>query len=206
MSEQENETKQKDFYQKVLTSFKSREYTEDEAAQKKVEWQKYEEKPEQSRYSNDFPNYFFAGFWIRFWAFLIDLLCINAMTTILLDATFTWFDIERSTEFLSAYSLLALLIYLIYFTFLTKLNKGQTIGKMIFGIRVICLTEKNLSWKTVLIRETAARFVLQFHPFLYLGYVPTLFTRKKQHVGDYFADTSVVTINLIQAFNQKVNA
>lgn len=142
MSEQENETKQKDFYQKVLTSFKSREYTEDEAAQKKVEWQKYEEKPEQSRYSNDFPNYFFAGFWIRLWAFLIDLLCINAMTTILLDATFTWFDIERSTEFLSAYSLLALLIYLIYFTFLTKLNKGQTIGKMIFGIRVICLTEK----------------------------------------------------------------
>ncbi|MDN6568989.1 MAG: RDD family protein [Tetragenococcus halophilus] len=206
MSEQENETKQKDFYQKVLTSFKSREYTEDEAAQKKVEWQKYEEKPEQSRYSNDFPNYFFAGFWIRLWAFLIDLLCINAMTTILLDATFTWFDIERSTEFLSAYSLLALLIYLIYFTFLTKLNKGQTIGKMIFGIRVICLTEKNLSWKTVFIRETAARFVLQFHPFLYLGYVPTLFTRKKQHVGDYFADTSVVTINLIQAFNQKVNA
>ncbi|KFN91349.1 hypothetical protein TMUPMC115_1447 [Tetragenococcus muriaticus PMC-11-5] len=57
-----------------------------------------------------------------------------------------------------------------------------------------------------MIRETFARFILQFNPLLYLGYVPTIFTRKKQHVADYFADTSVVTINLIQAFNQKANA
>ncbi|MDN6639235.1 MAG: RDD family protein [Tetragenococcus sp.] len=206
MSEQENETKQKGFYHKVLTSFKSEEYTQDEVAQKKTDWQQYEEKPQKKSYTNDFPNYFFAGFWIRLFAFIVDLLCIHAITTVVLSAPFAWFSIEQSSEFLSTYSLLALAIYLAYFTLLTKLNRGQTVGKMIFGIRVICLTEKKLTWKTVLIRETALRFVLQLNPLLYLGYVPTIFTRKKQHVADYFADTSVVTINLIQAFNQKANA
>ncbi|GMA54602.1 hypothetical protein GCM10025857_59590 [Alicyclobacillus contaminans] len=60
-----------------------------------------------------------------------------------MDTTFTWTGIERSTDFFSAYGLFSLVIYLAYFTLLTKLNRGQTIGKMIFGIRVICLTEKN---------------------------------------------------------------
>lgn len=206
MSEQENEKDQKNFYQKVLTSFKSEEYTKDEVDQKKAEWKQYEEKPEQKQYPNDFPNYFFAGFWIRAFAFVIDLLCINAITTVVLDVTFGWIGFERSADFFSVYGLLSLVIYLAYFTLLTKLNRGQTVGKMIFGIRVICLTEKKLTWKTVLIRETFARFILQFNPLLYLGYVPTIFTRKKQHVADYFADTSVVTINLIQAFKQKANA
>ncbi|GMA54603.1 hypothetical protein GCM10025857_59600 [Alicyclobacillus contaminans] len=36
MSEQENGKNQRNFYQKVLTSFKSEEYTEDEVAQKRV--------------------------------------------------------------------------------------------------------------------------------------------------------------------------
>jgi len=206
MSEQENGKNQRNFYQKVLTSFKSEEYTEDEVAQKKSDWKQYEEKSEKKQYPNDFPNYFFAGFWIRVFAFVIDLLCINAITTVVLDTTFTWTGVERSTDFFSAYGLLSLVIYLAYFTLLTKLNRGQTIGKMIFGIRVICLTEKKLTWKTVLIRETFVRFILQFNPLLYFGYLPTIFTRKKQHLADYFADTSVVTINLIQAFNQKANA
>ncbi|HDL2270840.1 TPA: RDD family protein, partial [Enterococcus faecium] len=29
---------------------------------------------------------------------------------------------------------------------------------------------------------------------------------KKQHLGDFFTNTSVVTINLIKAFNQEVNS
>ncbi|MGY3771216.1 RDD family protein [Tetragenococcus solitarius] len=206
MAKGENGKKQKNFYQKVLTSFKAEEYTEDEIAQKKSEWKQYEERADKKHYANDFPNYFFAGFWIRLFSFVIDLLCIHAITTVVLDTTFSWLEMTRSTEFFSVYSLLSLFIYLAYFTLLTKLNRGQTVGKMIFGIRVICLTEKSLSWKTVFIRETFARFILQFNPLLYLGYLPTVFTHKKQHLADYFADTSVVTINLIQAFNQKANA
>lgn len=108
------------------------------------------------------------------------------------------FGWTKSTELLSVYGSLTLLIYLAYFILLTKLNQGQTIGKMVFGIRVICFNEEELSWQTVLIREGACRFVLR-GSFFMIGYLVTIFTANKQHIGDYFSDTSVVTINLLAA-------
>ncbi len=193
-----------DFYQQVLGSFKE-EYSEAEIQAKQKNWQKFEEPVEQVVF-NDFPEYFFAGFWMRLWAFVVDLLCITGITSIAIDWIFQLFNWEMSTAVFSAYGLLSLLIYLAYFTLLTKLNQGQTIGKMIFGIRVISFTEEELSWETVLIRETACRFILQAYPLFLLGYLPAAFTGKKQHTGDYFADTSVVTLNMIKAFNKQAQA
>ncbi|EOT29178.1 RDD family protein [Enterococcus saccharolyticus] len=192
-----------DFYQQVLTSFKDKDYTEEEIEQKQAAWQRFEE-PMKKSVVNDFPTYFYAGFWIRFWAFLIDMLCITAITKILLDVGFRALNLSMSPELFSVYGLLSISIYLAYFTLLTKLNRGQTIGKMIFGIRVIGLNEEELSWQTVLVREVACRFALQANPFLYVGYLPTAFTKRKQHAGDYLTDTSVVTLNMIKAFNKQV--
>lgn len=192
-----------DFYRQVLGSFKKPEFTPEEIEEKQQNWKKYEESEPEKVQHHDFPDYFFAGFWIRFWAFLIDILCINAVTGITIKLFFRLFDWSITGGLFSAYGLLSLIVYLTYFTLLTKMNHGQTIGKMIFGIRVICFNEEELSWQTVLIREVAGRFILRANPFLYLGYLPTVFTKKKQHVGDYFADTSVVTLNLIQAFNKQ---
>lgn len=147
---------------------------------------------------HDYPNYFYAGFLIRLFAYLLDLLCISAVTGLLLGLPANLFGLTKSTELLSVYGSLTLLIYLAYFILLTKLNHGQTIGKMVFGIRVICFTEEELSWQTVLIREGACRFVLR-GSFFMIGYLVTIFTANKQHIGDYFSDTSVVTINLLAA-------
>jgi len=36
--------------------------------------------------------------------------------------------------------------------------------------------------------------------------IKVIFTKEKQHAGDYFSETSVVTINLIKAFNKQANA
>lgn len=189
--------KEKNFYHKVLNSFNDDKYSEDEIKAKQADWQKYTDDSKKPQYENDFPAYFFAGFWIRSFAFLVDLLCIHALQRIIL------------TVFLSAdslpYDVLAIVIYLSYFTLMTKLNKGQTIGKMIFGIRVICLTEKDLSWKTVLVRETFGRYILQLNPLCILFYLPIIFTKRKQQTIDLLTDTSVVTLNLIQAFNQKAS-
>ncbi|WP_159722949.1 RDD family protein [Enterococcus sp. CSURQ0835] len=145
-----------------------------------------------------YPDYFFAGFWIRLFAYVIDLLCISAITTILLGTIFNLAGLTRGSGTFSLFGLLSLVIYLAYFALLTKYNHGQTIGKMIFGIRVVCFTEEQLSWATVLVREVACRFILKTPPFI-LGYLITIFTPNKQHLGDYFADTSVVTLNLIKA-------
>jgi len=147
---------------------------------------------------NQFPNYFFAGFWLRLFAFLVDLICIGAITSATIGLFCKVMGFETSTSLITFYGLASLAIYLAYFTLLTKLNSGQTIGKMIFGLKVVSLTEDELSWQTVLIRECACRFILKTFIFS-IGYVIAAFTPKKQHVGDFFADTSVIIINTVKA-------
>ncbi|MBU5361250.1 RDD family protein [Enterococcus raffinosus] len=156
--------------------------------------QKKEHKPKFHYY----PDYFYAGFWIRFFAYLIDLMCVSAITGILLGLPANLIGLTKNDELFSIYGLLALAIYIAYFVLLTKLNNGQTIGKMIFGIQVVCFKEEELSWQTVLVREGACRFILR-GSFFMLGYLVTIFTPNKQHIGDYFSDTSVVTLNLLAA-------
>lgn len=194
-----------DFYQQVLGSFQKKGYSSEEIKEKQLEWKKYEE-PDKKVSFNDFPAYFYSGFWIRFFAFLIDICCIQAVTTATLGLFYRLNDLTPVSGGFSVYAGFSLVIYLGYFALLTKLNQGQTIGKMIFGIRVISFSEAELSWKTVLIREVCMRYVLQFHFIFLLGYLPAIFSSKKQHIGDYFADTSVITINLIKAFNKEAQA
>lgn len=198
-----------DFYQQVLRSFKEEEYTQSEIEERQKAWQHFEEPEKQTedkRFFNDFPSYFFAGFWIRLFAFLVDLLVIRAITQITIGSIYNLANLTATNQRFGLYNICALVIYLGYFVLMTKLNHGQTIGKMLFGIRVISFVEEELSWQTVLIRELCGRYVLQFNVFFYLGYLPIIFNKNKQQAADYFAETSVVTINLIKAFNKQVDA
>ncbi|WYJ81271.1 RDD family protein [Enterococcus sp. DIV1094] len=193
------------FSQKVLSSFEEKPLTQTEIKENQKKWQKYTDQKAEEPTINRFPNYFFAGFWIRFAAFLIDLICIGSISRLTLGIAVNLGWLQVSDSYLSIYGALSLIAYLAYFVLLTKWNHGQTVGKMIFGIRVISFDEEELSWSTVLVREGACRFILRF-PLLFIGYLPVIFSKKKQHIGDYFSNTSVVTINLIKAFNQEMNA
>lgn len=154
----------------------------------------------------EFPEYFFAGFWIRFFAFLVDLLCIVAISTIVINFLSMISPISSSNSLLSVNGLVKLIVYLGYFILLTKLNRGQTIGKMIFGLQVISMDDIQLSWTTVLIREGACRFILKTS-FLVLGYIVAAFTNRKQHPGDYLSQTAVVSLTVVKAhqMGQRVN-
>ncbi len=193
------------FSQKVLSSFKEKPLSETEIKENQKKWKKYTEQKTDEPSINRFPYYFFAGFWVRFAAFLVDLICIGSITRLTLGIAVNLRWLQVSDSYLSIYGSLSLIAYLAYFILLTKWNHGQTIGKMIFGIRVISFDEEELSWSTVLVREGACRFILRF-PLLFIGYLPVIFSKKKQHIGDYFSNTSVVTINMIKAFNQEMNA
>nr|WP_237580122.1 RDD family protein [Enterococcus sp. JM4C] len=186
----------------VTEQFNKTAYTQEEIEQNQHSWKDFsEENPKPA--IHDFPAYFYAGFWIRGFAFLIDLLCIHSITTISLGTIYSLANWPKNTNFFSFYTLASLIIYLGYFILLTKQTNGQTLGKMIFGIRVISFEEERLSWQTVLIREGACRFILKY-PLLMLGYLPLIFSRRKQHVGDYLSSTSVVTINTVLAFNKQL--
>ncbi|MGX7351817.1 RDD family protein [Enterococcus canis] len=150
---------------------------------------------------NDFPHYVYAGFWLRLCAFLLDLLVFVAVKHLTLDLIFRLGGWERG-GLLSVYGLLSIAIYLGYFTLMTKLNHGQTLGKMIFGIAVVSLTEPVMSWSTALVREGAGRFILHY-PLAFFGYLPAAFSKKKQQIADMFADTAVVKLDTVRALQEK---
>lgn len=163
-------------------------------------WQPYTDPKEMEP---GFPRYFYAGFWMRSFAFLFDLLCIAAIRTSTLGLVYRVAGLVDTGAYFGLYNLFSIALYLAYFTCLTRFNHGQTLGKMVFGLRVVSLKEKELTWTTILMRETVCRFILMGFPWI-IGYLPAAFSKYKQHLGDYFCETSVVTINLIKAFNQEL--
>ncbi|CAM3152663.1 RDD family protein [Filibacter tadaridae] len=133
----------------------------------------------------------YAGFWIRFWAYTIDLLVIAAISGIVVKPIFRVAHIDISSpSFLlfSPYKITALLLLLLYFTMMTKFLQ-QTVGKMIMGIKVVSENGDRLSWSSVLFREVVGRFISKT---LVLPYLLVLFMPKKEALHDLFADTIVI--------------
>ncbi|MBC1500237.1 RDD family protein [Listeria weihenstephanensis] len=135
-----------------------------------------------------FPAQYYAGFWIRFMAYLVDLLVTTAVSGILISPIFRLADWNMDRSFFAIYGALLTLVFLAYFIVMTKFW-GQTLGKMIFGIRVVSLKNEKLTWPNVLFREGALRFVTSVVWGLYLV---CAFTPKKQGIADLLEGTAVV--------------
>lgn len=130
-----------------------------------------------------------AGFWVRFWAYLIDLLVIFAVTSILIKPIFALLGAEtNSTTWYAPYAILSAIVFYGYFVLMTRFFR-QTVGKMIFGICVVSLKTEELTWGTLLFREWIGRFLSATIWPLYwiVGFTPL-----KQGVHDFIADTTVV--------------
>lgn len=136
-----------------------------------------------------FSNARFAGFWMRFWAYLLDLIVIGSIDRILVNPIFraTGLDLH-SGDFFAPVTIATAITFYGYFVLMTKFF-GQTLGKMVFGLRVIDLHGEKLTWKSVLFREWIGRFI---STFLIILYVVVAFLPKKQGIHDLFADTAVV--------------
>lgn len=130
-----------------------------------------------------------AGFWVRFWAYLIDLLVIWGVTSILVKPIFTLIGLETSGDaWYAPFAIMSAIVFYGYFVLMTKFF-SQTIGKMIFGIRVVSLKEDGLTWGTLLFREWIGRFIsVTILPLYWI----VGFTSLKQGIHDFFADTTVV--------------
>lgn len=166
--------------------------------QKKAAWEEAERfSDQQERPFHRYPDYVFAGFWIRFFAYLTDLLIVQALVAILINPFFALIGIRMHGDSpYTLYGFFQLLVLVGYFVLTTKYTNGQTLGKMIFGIRVVCFKEEKLSWPTVLIREGIGRYIGKTVAVVYLI---AAFQNKKQHPIDMLCDTSVVTENSVRA-------
>ncbi|MDO5713093.1 MAG: RDD family protein [Tissierellia bacterium] len=133
-------------------------------------------------------EFIYAGFWIRLIAFIFDLLVVSALRGILLS------PIKLKLSPLSfGYEVLSIFVLLLYFVLMTKLNQGQTLGKMLLGLKVVSLRHHELTWWDVLTREFFSRYILQKVMILY---IIAAFAPKKQHIGDMLSDTTVIKVEM----------
>ncbi|HLR80124.1 MAG TPA: RDD family protein [Bacillota bacterium] len=134
----------------------------------------------------------YAGFWMRFWAYIVDLIIVFSLNGILLSPLKFINEgepIEAGIWTISG--ILGTIILYVYFVWMTKW-KGQTIGKMIFGLKVIHKEEKPLRWSDLIFREVIGRFFYRVFWIINLLYLVVAFDRKKQGIHDKLADTVVI--------------
>jgi len=129
--------------------------------------------------NNHAPDFIYAGFWLRFWAFLLDTLLVRALLGIVNPPYAHYWHLP---------------LLLLYFFLMTKLNHGQTLGKMVFGLRVVSHDQSPLSWQAVLFRELICRYIIEALPISWLLYAVAAFTPKKKGLMDLVSDTYVVKV------------
>ena len=131
----------------------------------------------------------YAGFWTRFWAYLLDLIVIGSINRMIINPVFRALDVSLIEDgIFSPMSIATAIVFYLYFVLMTKFF-GQTLGKMVFGLKVVELDGKGLSWGTVIFREWIGRFI---SATIMILYVVVAFTKKKQGLHDLFADTTVI--------------
>lgn len=135
-----------------------------------------------------------AGFWLRFLAYLIDIILIGSINGLLLaPLVYVNEGIPVEVGFWTINSLLSILIYYLYFSCLT-LKFHQTLGKMIVGLKVIPEKNKSLTWKDIFFREVVGRILHNAFFVLKLLYLVVAFTKEKRGIHDMIGNTKVVHI------------
>jgi len=133
-----------------------------------------------------------AGFWTRLWAYILDLVVLWSISRLLVYPIFRLAGWDLTGDLWYApIAIISAVLFYAYFVLMTRFF-GQTVGKMILGIKVVSLKGDQLTWSTILFREWVGRFISTAFPFLYVLYGLVAFTPKKQGVHDFIADTTVI--------------
>lgn len=135
----------------------------------------------------------YAGFWMRLWAYLVDVIVVFSISGIFtsmlsLSDSFSTFSL---LGFWSANALVSGIFYYSYFLIMTKLT-GQTLGKMIFNLKVISENGEILTWFDLFFREVIGRFIYNALLIMKLVYLVIAFTPKKQGIHDMIGKTIVI--------------
>ena len=130
-----------------------------------------------------FINENYAGFWVRFLAYVVDSLIVGIaffLIVLLLGA--------MGLELFGA-ELVFLLLGILYWAFMQSSARQATYGKSLVGLKVTGLAGERISVGRALARE-AAKIVSTLT--LLIGFIIAGFTRRKQALHDFVASTYVV--------------
>ena len=130
-----------------------------------------------------------AGFWIRFWAYLIDTVCLVILSFI---AGFAWgvlsavLGMSETDTFIGGY-LIGGVVAFLYFTILHASPMQGTIGKKALGLYVVDANGNRISFGRSFLRYLST--ILS--SILYIGYIMIGVTRDKRGLHDMIASTYV---------------
>lgn len=151
----------------------------------------YQRQRDETIFSNPVPVRY-AGFWMRFWAYLTDLFITGAISLFIV-APFVR-SIELNNTLIGQITLntiISFIVFVMYFAITTKYF-NQTIGKMLFGIKVVRGDQAKLTWADIFYREILGRTFYQTFGLMNVLYIGIAFTPEKQGLHDFVADTRVV--------------
>ena len=170
------------------------EFTEEKVAAKEVE-EKVDIKEKDLTLPTSIEDYmilsknFYAGFWTRFVAYLIDMIVIYAIASLLNTFSFGLLNKRLDFPILGEESLSYVIVMFTYFISMTYFF-SQTLGKMIMKIKVETNKGDKLDLMDIVYRELVGRLLTIF--LVYIPYLAVAFTNKKKGLHDYIADTVVV--------------
>ncbi|ADH98843.1 RDD family protein [Salisediminibacterium selenitireducens] len=155
-----------------------------------------DERPEPARYENmddyETMTFYYAGFWMRFWAYLVDLIAAGSLSGLILGIIYMLVNLDELTiGIYSAAGALSALITFTYFVIMTKIW-GQTLGKMALGVRVIPFERKELNWMDVIFREVIGRFIHRSLVVTNVLYVIVAFAPTKRGLHDRIGNSIVI--------------
>lgn len=153
----------------------------------------------------------YAGFWLRFVAYLIDYIIVYVIQSFVLAPIFAamgftflaapgMFDDSMSSEeafgmmaavasLMSVAILVTFTIQVLYFSFMESSKNQATLGKMALGLKVTDMDGNKLDFGKALLRNLGK---IVSSMILFVGYIMAGFTEKKQGLHDMIASTLVV--------------
>ncbi|MEJ8777464.1 RDD family protein [Pseudogracilibacillus sp. ICA-222130] len=139
-------------------------------------------------------NMQYAGFWLRFWAYLVDMIVIISLQGILVGSLLPLNIQEISLFSLWSVSIIvSTIIYYAYFVCMTKFFQA-TLGKMVFGLKVVRKDGASIEWIDLLFREVVGRFIYNIAFGFKLLYLVVAFTKEKTGIHDMIGHTRVILI------------
>ena len=139
----------------------------------------------------------YGGFWIRVVAYLIDGILLNivfgilgaVMGVSLMPTRFSDMDSVDALASMGQLQLVSLVLTWLYFALMESSARGATVGKMIFGLRVVTDQGNRLSFL-----HATGRFFAKFISaiILCIGFIMVAFTDRKRGLHDIIASTLVV--------------
>ena len=134
-----------------------------------------------------------AGFWIRFVAYIIDVLVLGIVVIVIFFVAALLAGFSMGVAGLGIILAIPALILTgwLYEALLTSGPHGATLGKRVVGLRIVRADGAQLSFGRATARYFLKAMITPLVP-LAIGYLMAAFTSGKRSLHDFMADTLVI--------------